>query len=204
MEKKLHKSLSERLAENWAETLSERTQLGEIDRLKVKLGFEVLLINASKGVIIYGLSLLRGSFFLTAITHVSFNFLKKTSFGLHAKNSFNCTLTSLLIFLVLPIFLEGVIISLGIFLVISFLCFLAFFLYAPADTEKNPLYGRKNREKLRRETVARLIILSIIVIGLRIPLVKTMAALGMIAQVATILPITYKLLNRGYKNYEKT
>ena len=61
-----------RMSESIASSLMHSKQLNRLEFLKIKLGLEVLLINLMKGGIVYGLSIVTGTFWLTFITHTSY------------------------------------------------------------------------------------------------------------------------------------
>jgi len=174
-----------------------------IDIKKMILGIELFIINISKAIIIYGCALLFGNVLKTLAIHFAFIVTKKFSFGLHAKNSTVCTLYCIGILVLLPLLtqyftLNNYLVAL-IFAVIIFL----HFRYAPADTQARPLLGVKRRERFKRLSV--LCVTALMAISLIIPSaeVKTLFVMGSVCQTLSILPITYKILRRSVRNYEK-
>lgn len=171
--------------------------------MKMKLGIEIILINLSKLIVIFlvaaQVNLLKESLFMILV----FASIRKSSFGLHAQNSIVCTITSLTID-VFGAFISYYI-TLNNFMVFIIFVFIniCLYRYAPADTENHPLIGKKLRQNLRRQSVTVGIILMILTLIIQNPTVKAMIIIATGAQVISILPITYRILNRGYKNYEK-
>ncbi|WP_455815401.1 accessory gene regulator B family protein, partial [Clostridium butyricum] len=74
--------------------------------------------------------------------------------------------------------------------------------YAPADTENHPLFSADLRNKLKKDSVITGIILMIFTLLIPNNAIKTLVSLAAISAVTLILPITYNLLKRSYKNYE--
>jgi len=170
---------------------------------KMNLGMEVLLINVVKLVAIYSLAVIMGTLSLTLITHLSFVAVKRYSFGLHALNSTVCTLVSSVMFVLIPWALSDfgiknlsvVLVFVGIIISLSF--------FAPADTKARPLIGVRNRKRLKIKAVISGIIVFLVALLIPNETVKLMLALGAVYQSIAILPLTYKLLGRSGKNYEK-
>ena len=75
--------------------------------------------------------------------------------------------------------------------------------YSPADTENRPILGKENRERLKKETL--IICICFLSFNLLLKSIKVinLTMYVMIFQTISILPYTYKLLKRGYKNYER-
>ena len=191
------------ISESIAMKLSKRENLDHLEYLKIKLGLEVLLINLMKGSVVYGISIITGTFWPTFITHLSYFSLRRTAFGLHAKSSFVCSITSILLFNLIPVMLQGVEVSDVVLFLLSPLLVWLIYLYAPADTEKNPLTNAALRNKLRTQSVGTTILLLVIALLIPYPMPSVMIVLGVCWQVVSILPTTYKLLGRSYNNYEK-
>lgn len=131
---------------NFIDTISEKITLKVNTHLnkegleleKMKLGFQILLINASKFIVIMTiasiLNLVKETLFMTLV----FGFIRKSSFGLHAKSSFVCTLACIVMFNF------GAYIShylrFNNYIVFIYFTIINLFLYkyAPADTEYHP------------------------------------------------------------------
>lgn len=195
--------LTETLATRCAMWLSAQNNGDRIAYLKMKLGIEMLLINITKTSIIYGVSLVCHLFLQTLILHGAYFAVRRYSFGLHANTSLSCTLISILMFVGTP--LLSPYINLSSFAVIGLgLLFTALlYRYAPADTDKFPLIGADRRRKLRRSSAATCLIVTFIAIITPSSTVTTLLMLGVGLQIIMILPITYKLLKRSVRNYEK-
>jgi accessory gene regulator B len=170
---------------------------------KMKLGFEIVLINVSKLIIIMTIAAMLNLVKETLFMILVFGCIRRSSFGIHAKSSIMCTFTCILMF------------NFGAYLshylnlnnYIVFICFtiinILLFKYAPADTECHPLLGAKLRAKLKREAVLTGISLMVIALIIPIIIVKTLIILSASYAVIIILPVTYKILKRGYNNYEQ-
>lgn len=170
---------------------------------KMKLGLEILFINISKLIIVFLIAshfnLLKEALFMIVV----FGSIRSTAFGLHAKSSMVCTLITSMMFVAGPyvsyhIKLDNYVV-LAAFIIMTFCCYK----YAPADTENHPILGEKLRLKLRKKTVLKSLFFMVITLIVKIQVIKTMIVLAIGFNVISILPITYKILNRRYNNYEK-
>lgn len=203
MENEIQLSLMEKVADIVTNKINYYLHKEGLELKKMKLGMEILLINISKFVIIFTiaaiLNLLKEAVFMSAI----FACIRRNAFGIHARNSFICTLTSV------GMFVFGSYISyylkfnnyevFSIFTIVNILLYK----YAPADTENHPLIGVTLRKQRKKDAVITGLILMIIALLVPSSLIKTLMSLAVIFAIMLILPITYKLMKRGYKNYEK-
>lgn len=202
MKNKIKISLMERVAEIIANRINFYLHKEGLELQKMKLGLQIILINISKFIIIFMVAtefhLLKEAIFMCII----FASIRRNAFGLHAKNSFICTLISICIF-VFGAYLSYYLrfnnyIVFILFTVINLLLYK----YAPADTENHPLIGANLRKKRKKEAVITGIILMVIALIIPNNVIKTLISLAAISAVIVILPITYNLLKRSYKNYE--
>ena len=197
------KAYSEIAAERVSNWLYNNKEYDEINYLKAKLGIEATIINVSKIMIVYSISLMFGLLIPTLITHLSYLSLRRVSMGLHAKSSFVCTVVSVIIFVVIPYLIQGVWIGNELLLIGGLITTILFWLYAPADTEKAPIIGAKRRRKLKRLAVLTNVIVLLAALLVGQTMFRTLILWGSVIQVVMILPITYKILRRRCKNYEQ-
>ncbi|WP_201782032.1 accessory gene regulator B family protein [Pseudobacteroides cellulosolvens] len=196
-------NITEKLANILTLKLNKHLKKEGLEFMKMKLGVEIVFINITKFIVVFTvaalLNLLKEALFMCLI----FGSVRRSGFGLHAKNSTVCTLVTLLMFIggsyiSYSIKLNNYFVF-GMFLLLNLLLFK----YAPGDTENHPILGKKTREKLRKQTVTVGILLMILAMIIPSQLIKSLITLSVSYEVISILPITYKILNRGYKNYEK-
>ena len=201
MENELLRKASRRIA-LW---MNSYTQKEGIELEKMTVGIEVLLINVSKLVIIYSLAALLGTLPITFAAHFSYALLKRYSFGLHALNSTVCTAVSCCLFIFLPLALTstGVAISSSVLVAVHAVAFIIFYRYAPADTESRPLIGAYLRYELRVRALASVILLQVVALLAPSDSIRLALVLGVVYQIGSIVPITYRVLGRRGRNYER-
>lgn len=138
------------------------------------------------------------------VTFFSCSFIRTYSHGWHAKSTIMCSATSIVFFSVFPYILKIIPITPNLIcsmIVIIFVIMVNYY-YAPADVEENPLICKSMRLKMKKKVLFRIIFLSVLIF---IPFAnnfKKYMLLGILIQTMLIMPITYKLTKRGYKNYE--
>lgn len=169
----------------------------------VKYGVEIFLVNVTKGITVYLAAALLGMIWQTLVVHFSYLIIRRHSFGLHAKTSLGCTITSVVVFVVLPYFVKEVQLSGWMIVLISALILLNIAIFSPSDTENMPLFNAQKRHVLRRKSIINTVIVIFIMLLISNGVVKSLILLGLLIQVISIHPWTYFLLKRRYNNYAK-
>lgn len=196
------KSLSEILALKLANRINEKLKVNGLDFKKMKYGLEVLIINISKALLIILTANVLGLLKCTLIIMASFAFIRTYAFGVHAKSSINCTAVTASTF-----FLGGYIAKfLNTFnyeiLIMFSVTLVLLYLYAPADTEGRPLVGKEFRKKLKVKSILATVLLMLLALSINNVSLKFCISYGVLCESITTTPFVYKILGRGYKNYE--
>lgn len=168
----------------------------------VKYGVEIFLVNVTKGITVYLAAALLGMIWQTLIVHLSYLMIRRHSFGLHAKTSLGCTITSVVMFVVLPYFVKGVQLSGWMIVLISALILLNIAIFSPSDTENMPLFNAQKRHKLRLKSFFNTLVVLFFVQIVSHEEIKVMILLGACLQMLLIHPLTYRIFRRRYNNYE--
>ncbi|EUJ22547.1 regulator [Listeria grandensis FSL F6-0971] len=168
----------------------------------VKYGVEIFLVNVTKGITVYLAAALLGMIWQTLVVHLSYLIVRRHSFGLHAKTSLGCTITSVVMFVVLPYFVRGVQLSGWMIVIISALILLNIAIFSPSDTENMPLFNAQKRHALRRKSIINTFFIIAIVFIVPMQTYKVLILFGCLLQTIMIHPLSYKLLMRRYNNYE--
>ena len=191
------------VAQYLAEKLNCYVNKDGIALVKMILGIEVVIIHVIKIVIIYSLALLFGVLLQTLATHVAFFILKRYSLGVHSLSNFICTILSCSMFVLVPWIMNGIEISNLVAAVIFIPIIVLLYLFAPADTNARPLVGVLLRGRMKKKAVICGILLAITTLLLPEYSLNFFVVSGAVYQCITILPITYKILKRSERNYER-
>ena len=192
-EKFIDKSMSIILSNN---NLSQR----DID--KFRYGLEGLYLTVTKLVFIFLVALLLGILKETIILILIFNGIRYTGFGVHAKRSLDCLISSTLFFIIFPIMCIHLITPLIIKYILFFPLVLLIGIFAPSDTVKRPLKNKKKRIIYKIITIVVAIIYMSLSIVIKDNTLSNSCMFAVIIQIIVMLPITYKLFGVPYNNHK--
>ena len=174
---------------------------------EIKYGIESLYLTITKTIIIFIISFILNITKELMLLFVFYSLIRLTGFGVHAKKSWHCWLTSLITFVLIPLLIKYITINEEL-LVISYSIFTLLLLkYAPADTEKRPLINKKKRITYKVLTI--LLVIFYLIYSLiykdNITIINTLY-FSILLETLLVLPCTYKLFGvkyNNYKNYKK-
>ena len=166
---------------------------------KIRYGLEGIYLTIVKLVILLALAIILNIERLFLINLVFFNILRFFAFGVHARNSTQCLITSTVMFIIFPILSTSIDFPLPVQIIIASICVLLFLLYAPADTHKRPQKNRKKRQTRKAFAVTIAIVYVLLIIMLKD--LSQIIICSLMTETIMILPITYRILGVPYKNH---
>ena len=168
---------------------------------EIRYGLASLYLAITKLIVIFSISYFLGTLKSLLTLMVLYSLLRLTGFGVHAKKSWHCWISSLMIFLTLPYLCENLILDYRAKVALGLMSVTLLGFYAPADTEKRPLINKKRR--LTYKVISVLLGLWYIVVSFLIKdnTLSNCLILAIILESILVLPITYKLFGVKYKNY---
>ncbi len=173
--------------------------------VQVKFALEVLLNNLGKLAVVLVFSLVTGSWAETGITFLSYICIRRYAYGLHSDSEFVCLLWTLLYLWGVPLVMKHLQLTISfpmmVFLLIS--CFLLLLRYGSRGTAINPIEPEK-RPPLLKKAISMFLIFSLITLFFSASYFSTYLLLGIVLEIATLLPITNYLMNFGGIFHEKT
>ena len=176
--------------------------LSQRDIDKIKYGLEGLYLTITKLIFIIIVSIILGIWKETLLLIIIFNGIRLTAFGVHAKRSIDCLISSTLFFILFPI----ICIKLSIPLIVKVILFIPLTvligIFAPADTEKRPLINKKKRKIYKMLSIMISIIYMTIAIVIKDNTLSNCFIFAIVIQIIIMLPITYKLFGVSYNNYK--
>lgn len=170
----------------------------------VKYGLEGLYLTITKLVVIIGMSFLLKIFWEVISILLLFNIIRYFGFGIHAKRSIECLITSLIFFIGIPYLLLHVEIPKVWILVSGIVLIISYLLWAPADTVKRPLPNNKKKRIRKIMTIVIGIIYLVLSLVINDYKISILFFITMIIQAIVICPVTYILLRQPYNNYKKS
>lgn len=169
---------------------------------EIKYGLESIYLSLTKVVVILFITFLLGIFKEAVIVLLFFNIIRTTAFGLHASKSWMCWVSSSILFIGIPYLCIYCDIPTFIHYCMMCLSFLCYLFYAPADTKKRPLIRRYRRIKFKLLTLIITVIYIALFFNTDSIFIKNVIACTMTLEAVLIHPLTYRVFNLPYKNYE--
>lgn len=170
---------------------------------KMRYGLEGLYLTVTKLIIIFIISIILGIFKEVLLLILIFNGIRLTAFGVHAKRSIDCLISSCLFFLIFPILCIKLIIPIIVKKILFIPIVLLIGIYAPADTEKRPLKNKKKRKIYKILSILISILYMTLSLIIKDNTLSNCFIFALIIQIIVILPITYKIFGVQYNNYKK-
>lgn len=177
--------------------------LSQKDIDKIKYGLEGLYLTITKLIFIIILSIILGIWKETLLLILIFNGIRLTAFGVHAKRSIDCLISSTLFFILFPILCIKLTIPLIVKEIIFIPLVILIGILAPADTEKRPLINKKKRKIYKILSIIISIIYMTITIVIKDNTLSNCFIFAVVIQIIIMLPITYKIFGVSYNNYKK-
>ena len=110
---------------------------------EIRYGLASLYLTITKTIVIFTLSYLMGNLKSLLILMTLYSIIRLTGYGVHAKKSWQCWVSSLLIFLTIPYLCKILILNYKVKITCGIICVILLSFYAPADTEKRPLINKE-------------------------------------------------------------
>ncbi|MCK8058218.1 MULTISPECIES: accessory gene regulator B family protein [unclassified Fusibacter] len=196
-------SLKNVCCESMNDYLVSHRQLSEIEKVRVKYGVEMFYLAFSKTVVIALIAGMLGVLPGMLLAMISFNLIKSSAYGLHAKSSMQCLLMSFLGLVLLPMLWRNSNPNIILLHSITVLMPLYFYIFAPSDTVKRPLIGATARAGLRLKATKRTLFIGTLIICIPSVSIKVYLLSGLLTQAVLNCPITYYLMNEKRRNYEE-
>ena len=176
--------------------------LSQRDIDKIKYGLEGLYLTITKLIFIIIISIILSIWKETLLLILIFNGIRLTAFGVHAKKSIDCLISSTLFFILFPILCIKLTIPLIVKVILFIPLTVLIGIFAPADTEKRPLINKKKRKIYKMLSIMISIIYMTIAIVIKDNTLSNCFIFAIVIQIIIMLPITYKIFGVSYNNYK--
>ncbi|MBE6072354.1 MAG: hypothetical protein E7208_10385 [Clostridium butyricum] len=170
---------------------------------KLYLGIMVVALNISEMMIVLIISFFLGIIKELIVFSIMFVALRLMSAGIHCKSALGCIVTTSITYIGSVYISIKYPLNTSIAFIVSIICTVLLYKYAPADTENRPILGAENRKKLKIKTT--IIASSLILINLLLlnKILFNLTMFALLLEMFSVLPWTYKLMKSSYKNYKK-
>ena len=170
---------------------------------KIKYGLEGIYLTITKLIIILFLAIILKIIKEILLVLIFFNIIRFPAFGVHANKSSICLISSILFIIGLPYLIFNINTPIYIKIIICFICFIHYLIFAPADTPKRPLTNIKKRKYRKLASCVLALIYIILIFILKNNFLVNSIFSALIIEAIMINPITYKLLGVQFNNYKK-
>ena len=196
-------SMQKIVINHWMNIIKKCNNYDNIKLEEIKYGLTGLYMTISKLIVILLISLILKITKNTLILLVLFNIIRLTSFGIHAKKSWICLISSIIIFICFPILLNLFHSNLFFRIIVGAINVIHIFIYSPADTKKRPIVSLKRRKVYKYISTSIAITFVIVSLIINNYYIQNSLIFVLIIQNILISPITYKILKEPYNNYTK-
>ena len=178
-------------------------ELTNYDMDIIKYGISNLYLQISKIIVITTLAIILKIFIPYLIFTIFYNIIRMPSFGIHAKKSWQCWVSSIIFFIGFPYLLTVITINSYMhFLIITF-SIIYITIYSPADTIKRPIISKKRRRIYKILSCIISILYALFSYLIKDKIVSYSLLFSLVLQCIIISPITYKIFGMPYNNYKR-
>lgn len=174
----------------------------DIKLQEIKYGLETVYLTIIKTIVFILLAILLKTIKGLLLFMLFYGIIRLTGFGVHAKKSIHCWISSILIFLIIPILIKYITINNYILYIISLISITILAIYAPADTPKRPLINKKKRIIYKVLTILISIGYLITITLIKDKLIINSLFYSLLLECFLVTPLIYKLFGVSYKNYK--
>ena len=181
--------------------IKKSTNYDDIKLEEIKYGLTGIYLTLSKFIIVLLLSFILNITKQTLILLFFFNIIRLTSFGIHAKKSWMCLVSSITFFIGIPLIIKLFKINLIIKIILGIINIVLIYMYSPADTKKRPIVSPKRRKVYKYLSTLIAIIFVILSLIINNYYIQNSLIFALIIQNILISPLTYKIFKEPYNNY---
>ncbi len=184
------------------DSIKEKENYDKTKLAEIKYGLETLYITITKTIVILTAAYFLGILKELLLILLFYGALRTTGFGLHTKKSWQCWISSLIIFLLFPYLIKVMHLDVITRIIISSLSTIYILIYAPADTEKRPLIRKNKRLIYKIICTSTALGISIYQFYTKDIILQNAIIVSLIIEIMMISPFTYKIFKLKYANYK--
>lgn len=175
----------------------------EIKLKEIRYGLEAIYLSIIKLILVFIISILLNTTKELILLFIFYGLLRLTGFGLHAKKSIHCWLTSIPTFTIIPFLIKNFSINEKYMYIPLVICFILLSIFAPSDTEKRPLIRKRKRIIYKILTITLTTSYIIYILYSNNNYVNNILFYSIIIETLLVIPLSYKLLGLKYNNYKR-
>ena len=173
----------------------------DVKLAELKYGLLGLYLMITKSIIIFGIAIFLGIFKELLIFTIIYNIIRAPSFGIHAKKSWICLVSSASIFIFFTYLSANISIAINIKIILGIIGVILMYKNSPADTAKKPIVSPKRRRNYKIISTVIAVMFTILSIVIDNDFFANAFILSLLLQNIMIAPTTYKIFGETYDNY---
>ena len=181
--------------------IKKNTNYDDIKLKEIEYGIVSIYLTISKLIVISLLCYILGIFKEMVIFTLFFNIIRLPAFGIHAKKSWMCWVSSIIGFICIPYLCTLLFFNNYIKILICIICIILIIKNAPADTHKRPIVNKKRRKAYKIISSIIAITFSISAIIINNNFLSNCLIFALILENILIAKTTYKIFKLPYNNY---
>ena len=182
--------------------IKSRKELNTIEEKKIRYGLEAFYNLITKTVVLIILAVIFHLVLELFLLSLIYSTLRLYGFGLHAKTSLQCWITTLPVYLGGCLIIKYLIIPSEIASIIWVFGFLSFLLFAPADTPARPLIHKEKRIRAKILSIGILLGYLFIYLYNFSPILNNAILYALLMESIVINPLLYKITGTTFNNYK--
>ncbi len=176
--------------------------IDQISLAEIEYGLVGIYLTITKLIVIFLIACILKIIPEVFIFMIVFNIIRTCSFGLHATKSWICLISSILIFILVPIVCQYAILSSNSKLLIGIITIFFIYKNSPADTYKRPIVDAQRRKIYKLLSTIIVINFTIFALCINNNFVSNCFIFAPIVQCFLISPMVYKFFHLPYDNYK--
>ena len=194
--------MKNRIINNLMDIIKKYNNFDDIKLQEIKYGLETIYLTIIKTIVFIIISIILSTLKELLLFMLFYGILRLTGFGVHAKKSIHCWISSFITFILIPIFIKYLQLNNIIISILLFISILLLIIYAPADTPKRPLINKKKRIIYKVLTIFVAATYTILIIIKPTNLITNSMIYSLLLEGFLVTPLSYKLFGVSYKNYK--
>lgn len=180
--------------------IEKNNNLSDIKLKEIRYGLESIYLTTGKMIVVTIISIILNTYKELLLIYTLYSIIRLTAFGLHAKNSKDCWIASLITFVGIPLLAKYVIINNLYTIILSIIFMIIIIVYAPSETIKRPIRSYKKRKIYKIITTITCLIYITLIIVINNLYFKNIIMYSLFIEAFVINPLSYKLFGLTYIN----
>lgn len=194
-------NITEKITKKFIKFITNNTEKSEDDIEKIQYGFQVIIMNLFKLIILFFTAYFLKIFIYTLVAFIVFGIFRSFACGVHANTSLNCIIINYVVFLGNVFISINFALNKYIIVTIYIISLILVILYAPADTEERPLISENYRKELKIRAISVVLVFTLISLLIGNSIYINLITTSIIEESILLTPLAYVIFKKPYRNY---